>query len=234
MIAAGKLSATATTGPGSGSSGTTTKKQPQQQETKKDKPKPAKDQQPQQTQSQMLAPSPSTSPFASSSPTAARKRDRSYSASAAVHSAQVNAQQSDESLSSSVLESSSIPVAKQPAPKTQHIPTRIQFDDQKKRAKAVKKKIVRMEPAKKQLPLFSHLPQYERNNKLSAAVGFNPSISSTDVTNNSFIHSSILRLGLKVLMTNEFRFERFITYSLHFNSTPMAKFLDRMLAALLC
>lgn len=188
MIAAGKLSATATTGPGSGS----TKKQPQQGEKLKPTAK-EQHQQPQQPQSQMLAPSPSTSPFASSSPTTARKRDRSYSASAAVHTAQSNAQQSDESATSEAV----VSITKQPAPKTQHIPTRIQFDDQKKRAKAVKKKIVRMEPAKKQLPLFSHLPQYERNNRLSAAVGFNPNISSTDVTNNSFIHSSILRLGLK-------------------------------------
>eukprot|EP01102_Stenamoeba_stenopodia_P001437 TRINITY_DN11250_c0_g1_i1.p1 TRINITY_DN11250_c0_g1~~TRINITY_DN11250_c0_g1_i1.p1 ORF type:complete len:511 (-),score=129.22 TRINITY_DN11250_c0_g1_i1:38-1570(-) len=200
MIAAGKLSATATTGPGSG---TSTKKQtPQSQADKPTKPSKSlggkEPQQAQQTPQLLATPSPSTSPFASSlSPTTTRKRDRSYSASAAVHSAQQAAQIADEISGVQAAAELTVPVTKQPAPKPQHIPTRIQYDDQKKRAKAQKKKIVPMEPAKKQLPLFSHLPQYERNNHLSAAVGFNPNKSSTDVTNNSFIHSSILRLGLK-------------------------------------
>eukprot|EP01132_Coremiostelium_polycephalum_P007678 gene7678-9446_t len=60
----------------------------------------------------------------------------------------------------------------------------IQYDDPKKRDKALKKKIINLTPSTHQVALFSHLPQYERNT-ISLGIGF------------TGIHPEIVSLGLK-------------------------------------
>lgn len=63
----------------------------------------------------------------------------------------------------------------------------LQFDDPKKYAKFAKKGVVQRTRIQKQVPLFSHLPQYERESSLSLQVGFS----------NEELHPAIVRLGLK-------------------------------------
>ena len=63
----------------------------------------------------------------------------------------------------------------------------LQYDDAKKLAKRNKGSIIHRTAAQKQMALFSHLPQYERESSLSLNVGF----SSTEV-----VHPAILNLGL--------------------------------------
>lgn len=63
----------------------------------------------------------------------------------------------------------------------------LQFDDPKKFAKYAKKGVVQRTRIQKQVPLFSHLPQFERESSLSLQVGF----SSEE------LHPAIVRLGLK-------------------------------------
>lgn len=63
----------------------------------------------------------------------------------------------------------------------------LQFDDPKKYAKYAKKGVVQRTRIQKMVPLFSHLPQYERESSLSLQVGF----SSEE------LHPAIVRLGLK-------------------------------------
>uniref|UniRef100_K3WT83 Translation initiation factor eIF2B subunit delta n=1 Tax=Globisporangium ultimum (strain ATCC 200006 / CBS 805.95 / DAOM BR144) TaxID=431595 RepID=K3WT83_GLOUD len=64
---------------------------------------------------------------------------------------------------------------------------RMQYDDAKKVARRSKASVVVRTQAQKQVPLFSHLPQYERESSLSLNVGFS----------NKEIHPSVLSLGLK-------------------------------------
>jgi translation initiation factor eIF-2B subunit delta len=64
---------------------------------------------------------------------------------------------------------------------------RLQFDDSKKMAKHAKKQQLHRTRLQKEVALFSHLPQYERETSLSLHVGF---LSEE-------IHPSVLRLGLK-------------------------------------
>lgn len=64
----------------------------------------------------------------------------------------------------------------------------LQFDDPKKYARHSKKAVVAKRRLEKQVPLFSHLPQYERDNSLSLQVG----LSGEDV------HPAFVRLGLKM------------------------------------
>jgi translation initiation factor eIF-2B subunit delta len=68
-------------------------------------------------------------------------------------------------------------------------PTRLQFDDPKKVARYVKKSQVTRTTSQRQVPLFSHLPQLEREISLSLQVqgGFVP----------DEVHPQIVRLGLK-------------------------------------
>lgn len=63
----------------------------------------------------------------------------------------------------------------------------MQFDDPKKYAKFKKKQVLQRTVVQKQVPLFSHLPQYERETSLSLLVGFSA----------EELHPSIIRLGLK-------------------------------------
>lgn len=91
--------------------------------------------------------------------------------------------------------------ASKPQPPSQHVvkgqkhsntkkqPTTIQYDDKKARARDTKRKIVKqaMLPTEKQVPLFSHLPQYEKHGSLSLKVGFQ----------NTDIPPIVLQLGLK-------------------------------------
>ncbi|DAZ97786.1 TPA: hypothetical protein N0F65_009532 [Lagenidium giganteum] len=64
---------------------------------------------------------------------------------------------------------------------------RLQYDDAKKMAKRSKESVVVRTRAQKQVALFSHLPQYERESSLSLNIGFS----------NKEIHPSVLSLGLK-------------------------------------
>lgn len=64
---------------------------------------------------------------------------------------------------------------------------RLQYDDAKRVAKRSKASVVVRTQAQKQVPLFSHLPQYERESSLSLNVGFS----------NKEVHPSVLALGLK-------------------------------------
>lgn len=64
---------------------------------------------------------------------------------------------------------------------------RLQYDDAKKIAKRSKASVVVRTQAQKHVPLFSHLPQYERESSLSLNVGFS----------NKEIHPAVLSLGLK-------------------------------------
>ncbi|KAF0698145.1 Aste57867_11213 [Aphanomyces stellatus] len=64
---------------------------------------------------------------------------------------------------------------------------RMQYDDPKKVAKYSKGSVIQRTQAQKQVALFSHLPQFERESSLSLNVGF----SKTE------IHPAILSLGLK-------------------------------------
>ncbi|TYZ65928.1 hypothetical protein PybrP1_002282 [[Pythium] brassicae (nom. inval.)] len=64
---------------------------------------------------------------------------------------------------------------------------RLQYDDAKRVAKRSKASVVVRTQAQKQVPLFSHLPQYERESSLSLNVGFS----------NKELHPSVLALGLK-------------------------------------
>lgn len=63
----------------------------------------------------------------------------------------------------------------------------MQFDDPKKFAKFAKKQVVDRTRLQKQVALFSHLPQYERETSISQKVGFN----------SEEIHPAVLRLGLQ-------------------------------------
>jgi len=71
--------------------------------------------------------------------------------------------------------------------KSLHVPA-MQFDDPKKYAKYAKKQVVHRTrvPKQKQVPLFSHLPQYERESSLSLQVGFSA----------EELHPAFVRLGL--------------------------------------
>jgi len=62
----------------------------------------------------------------------------------------------------------------------------MQFDDPKKYAKYAKKQMVQRTKVQKQVPLFAHLPQYERETSLSLQVGFSA----------EELHPSIVKLGL--------------------------------------
>ncbi|OQS02594.1 DNA polymerase delta catalytic subunit [Thraustotheca clavata] len=78
-----------------------------------------------------------------------------------------------------------------PAAKPSTAPTpptaRMQYDDPKKVARYSKGSVIQRTQAQKQVTLFSHLPQYERESSLSLNVGF----SKTE------IYPAILSLGLK-------------------------------------
>jgi len=63
-----------------------------------------------------------------------------------------------------------------------------QYDDPKQKAQATKQSVVAFEESKKQVALFSHLPQFERHTTLSMKIGFSPSEK---------IHPAIVNLGLK-------------------------------------
>lgn len=86
------------------------------------------------------------------------------------------------------------PAAEAPAAKVVKKPevvaasgVRLQYDDAKKIAKRSKASVVVRTQAQKHVPLFSHLPQYERESSLSLNVGFS----------NKEIHPAVLSLGLK-------------------------------------
>lgn len=65
----------------------------------------------------------------------------------------------------------------------------LQFDDPKRVAKFTKKGTVKLRKLEKQVPLFSHVPQYERRDSLSLQVGFSA---------NELFHPAFVRLGLKL------------------------------------
>ncbi|KAL4093002.1 hypothetical protein PRIC1_011991 [Phytophthora ramorum] len=65
---------------------------------------------------------------------------------------------------------------------------RLQYDDAKKMARRSKAAVVVRTQAQKQVEMFSHLPQYERESSLSLNVGF---------SNKEEVHSAVLALGLK-------------------------------------
>lgn len=64
---------------------------------------------------------------------------------------------------------------------------RLQYDDAKKMARRSKDSVVMRTQAQKQVALFSHLPQYERESSLSLNAGFS----------NKELHPAVLSLGLK-------------------------------------
>ncbi|KAL3664636.1 hypothetical protein V7S43_010385 [Phytophthora oleae] len=68
------------------------------------------------------------------------------------------------------------------------INVRLQYDDAKKMARRSKAAVVVRTQAQKQVEMFSHLPQYERESSLSLNVGF---------SNKEEVHSAVLALGLK-------------------------------------
>lgn len=74
-----------------------------------------------------------------------------------------------------------------PTKKTESAAPRLQYDDAKKIARRSKGSVVVRTQAQKQVEMFAHLPQYERESSLSLNVGFS----------NKEIHPSILSLGLK-------------------------------------
>uniref|UniRef100_A0AAV1TTL8 Translation initiation factor eIF2B subunit delta n=1 Tax=Peronospora matthiolae TaxID=2874970 RepID=A0AAV1TTL8_9STRA len=65
---------------------------------------------------------------------------------------------------------------------------RLQYDDAKKIARRSKAALVVRTQAQKQVEMFSHLPQYERESSLSLNVGF---------SNKEEVHPAVLALGLK-------------------------------------
>ena len=65
---------------------------------------------------------------------------------------------------------------------------RLQYDDAKKIARRSKAALVVRTQAQKQVEIFSHLPQYERESSLSLNVGF---------SNKEEVHPAVLALGLK-------------------------------------
>ncbi|OWZ09806.1 Translation initiation factor eIF-2B subunit delta [Phytophthora megakarya] len=65
---------------------------------------------------------------------------------------------------------------------------RLQYDDAKKIARRSKAAVVVRTQAQKQVEMFSHLPQYERESSLSLNVGF---------SNKEEVHAAVLALGLK-------------------------------------
>ncbi|CAH0493295.1 unnamed protein product [Peronospora farinosa] len=65
---------------------------------------------------------------------------------------------------------------------------RLQYDDAKKIARRAKAAVVVRTQAQKQVEMFSHLPQYERESSLSLNVGF---------SNKEEVHAAVLSLGLK-------------------------------------
>ncbi|KAG6965512.1 hypothetical protein JG688_00007163 [Phytophthora aleatoria] len=65
---------------------------------------------------------------------------------------------------------------------------RLQYDDAKRMARRSKAAVVVRTQAQKQVEMFSHLPQYERESSLSLNVGF---------SNKEEVHSAVLALGLK-------------------------------------
>ncbi|CAH0475181.1 unnamed protein product [Peronospora belbahrii] len=68
------------------------------------------------------------------------------------------------------------------------IHARLQYDDAKKIARRSKAAVVIRTQAQKQVEMFSHLPQYERESSLSLNVGF---------STKEEVHSAVLALGLK-------------------------------------
>ncbi|KAF4029844.1 Initiation factor 2 subunit family [Phytophthora infestans] len=65
---------------------------------------------------------------------------------------------------------------------------RLQYDDAKRMARRSKAAVVVRTQAQKQVEMFSHLPQYERESSLSLNVGF---------SNKEEVHAAVLALGLK-------------------------------------
>ncbi|TDH67306.1 hypothetical protein CCR75_001674 [Bremia lactucae] len=65
---------------------------------------------------------------------------------------------------------------------------RLQYDDAKKMARRLKAAVVVRTQAQKQVEMFSHLPQYERESSLSLNVGF---------STKEDVHAAVLALGLK-------------------------------------
>jgi translation initiation factor eIF-2B subunit delta len=63
----------------------------------------------------------------------------------------------------------------------------MQHDDKKSVAKLQKQQVAKRTPTQKEVPLFAHLPQYEKDTGLSAAA----------VAKGS-IHPAVLRLGLQM------------------------------------
>jgi translation initiation factor eIF-2B subunit delta len=79
-----------------------------------------------------------------------------------------------------------IEVAGPTAPQPTNV--RLQYDDAKKMARRSKAAVVVRTQAQKQVEMFSHLPQYERESSLSLNVGF---------STKEEVHSAVLALGLK-------------------------------------
>lgn len=73
-------------------------------------------------------------------------------------------------------------------PSATPVNARLQYDDAKKIAKRSKAAVVVRTQAQKQVEMFAHLPQYERESSLSLNVGFSP---------KEEIHAAVLALGLK-------------------------------------
>lgn len=88
--------------------------------------------------------------------------------------------------SSSVTPAAAKPAVKKPEPVAAS-GVRLQYDDAKRVAKRSKASVVVRTQAQKHVPLFSHLPQYERESSLSLNVGFS----------NKEVHPAVLALGLQ-------------------------------------
>lgn len=71
-----------------------------------------------------------------------------------------------------------------------------QYDDPKQRQKAQKKQILALELSSKQVPLFAHLPQYERP-KVSVTERLMVSAATNAASPHANMHPKIIRLGLK-------------------------------------
>ncbi|KAL7691085.1 putative nagB/RpiA transferase [Plasmopara halstedii] len=73
-------------------------------------------------------------------------------------------------------------------PNATPVNVRLQYDDAKKIARRSKAAVVVRTQAQKQVEMFAHLPQYERESSLSLNVGF---------STKEDIHAAVLALGLK-------------------------------------
>ncbi|KAI9920059.1 hypothetical protein PsorP6_015818 [Peronosclerospora sorghi] len=82
------------------------------------------------------------------------------------------------------------PKAKKPDGSATSTPrnVRLQYDDAKKMARRAKAAVVVRTQAQKQVEMFAHLPQYERESSLSRNVGF---------STKEDVHAAVLALGLK-------------------------------------